>query len=53
MKYLYPRIEKRLELYWKKTPHCDIISDIGCDHAYISIHLIKKGITKKVYMPAI
>lgn len=44
-----PPIAKRLKLILEMTPKCDIISDIGCDHAYVSIHLIKKEIAKFVY----
>ena len=38
----------RLEMVASLVPKSDIVCDIGTDHAYLPIYLVKKGISKKV-----
>lgn len=40
-------LKGRLKLIADKTPACNTICDIGTDHAYIPIYLVKKGICRK------
>ena len=40
-------LKGRLGLIAKKVPNCDIVTDVGTDHAYIPIFLIKNSICKK------
>lgn len=40
-------IGKRLEAIAKMVDKCDVIADIGTDHGYLPIYLIKKGYCKK------
>ncbi|MFB0917932.1 MAG: tRNA (adenine(22)-N(1))-methyltransferase TrmK, partial [Clostridiaceae bacterium] len=39
------RLEKLIEL----TDKCDSVADIGTDHGYVPVELIKRGIVKKAY----
>lgn len=41
-------IKGRLALIAKKVPECGTVCDVGTDHAYVPINLIKKNICKKV-----
>ena len=41
-------LKGRLGLIAKKADYCKIVCDIGTDHAYIPIYLVRKGICKKV-----
>ncbi|MFZ5985912.1 MAG: tRNA (adenine(22)-N(1))-methyltransferase [Bacillota bacterium] len=40
-------LKGRLKLIADMTPKCDIVCDIGTDHAYIPIYLVKNGKCKK------
>lgn len=44
MKKLSDRVEKIIDL----IPFCEILADVGCDHAQISIHLKESGRVKNV-----
>jgi tRNA (adenine22-N1)-methyltransferase len=37
----------RLKLIAEKVPYCEIVSDIGTDHAYLPIYLVEKKVCKK------
>jgi tRNA (adenine22-N1)-methyltransferase len=37
----------RLKLIAEKVPYCEIVCDIGTDHAYLPIYLIEKKVCKK------
>ncbi len=41
------QLKGRLALISQKVPKCNIICDIGTDHAYVPIYLLKKGICEK------
>ena len=41
-------IDKRLEMLLKLVPECTLCADIGTDHGYLGIELLKRGICKKV-----
>lgn len=41
-------LSKRLELIAKKVETGDIVADVGCDHAYLSIYLVKNFICDHV-----
>lgn len=41
------KLNGRLKMIAAKIPKCDILADIGTDHAYIPIYAAKKGICKK------
>lgn len=40
-------LKGRLKLIADKVPTCDVIADIGTDHAYLPIYLIQQGVCKK------
>jgi tRNA (adenine22-N1)-methyltransferase len=40
-------LKGRLRLIASKVPECDILCDVGTDHAYIPIYLAEKGICKR------
>ena len=40
-------MSNRLNTIVSLVPKCDVVLDVGTDHAYVPIDLIKKGITKK------
>ncbi len=40
-------LSKRLQQVADTVIKTDIVADIGTDHAYIPIYLVKKGIVKK------
>lgn len=40
-------LKGRLRLIADKVPECTIVSDIGTDHAYIPVYLIKNGVCNK------
>lgn len=42
-------LSKRLQLIADKVPKCDVLADIGTDHGYLPIELIKNGIARKAY----
>lgn len=39
----------RLEEVAKKIGKTDVLCDIGCDHAYLPVYLVKNGFVKKAY----
>lgn len=41
-------IDKRLEMLLSLVPECDKCADIGTDHGYLGIELLKRGICKQV-----
>lgn len=41
------QLKGRLALIAKKVPKCSVVADIGSDHAYIPLYLIKQGICDK------
>jgi tRNA (adenine22-N1)-methyltransferase len=41
-------ISKRMKQVASKVTPGFSIADIGCDHAYVSIYLVKKNISKKI-----
>ncbi len=42
-------LNKRLQAVAQMVDPCQTIADIGCDHAFLAIHLIEKGLCQKVY----
>lgn len=38
----------RLEKIFALIPSCEVFSDVGCDHGYISYEMLKRGKAKKV-----
>lgn len=40
---------KRIGQIVEATPVCDVVADIGCDHGYIGVSLLKQGKAKKVW----
>ncbi len=43
----YPRLDDRLKSVADFIPLCDTFLDVGTDHAYLPVYLLKKGICKK------
>ena len=43
----YPRLDDRLKGVADFIPPCDTFLDVGTDHAYLPVYLLKKGICKK------
>lgn len=41
------KLPERLETIISMVPNCDTAADIGCDHAYVSIALVERGIAKR------
>lgn len=41
-------LSKRLQGVIKLVPVCETVCDVGCDHGYAAIDLIRKGIAKRV-----
>ena len=41
-------LTKRLEKLVSVLPHCDTLADVGCDHGYVGIEALARGIAKKV-----
>lgn len=39
---------KRLQEIFSLIPNCEVFADIGCDHGYLSLAVIKSGKAKKV-----
>lgn len=42
-------LNKRLQAIAQMLKPCEIVADIGCDHAFLAIYLIENEIAKKVY----
>jgi len=40
-------LKGRLKLLADKVPTCEVVADIGTDHAYLPIYLIQQGVCKK------
>ncbi len=40
-------LKGRLKLIADMVPECQVVSDIGTDHAYLPVYLVKKGICRK------
>lgn len=40
-------LKGRLKLIADKVPECNVVADIGTDHAYLPVYLIQNGICKK------
>lgn len=38
----------RLEKIFALIPNCNVFADVGCDHGYISLEMLKRGKAKKV-----
>lgn len=43
----YPHLTDRLLKIAELIPPCDVFLDVGTDHAYLPVYLLKKGICKK------
>ena len=43
------KLSKRMKCIVDMVTPGRVVADIGCDHGYISIYLVEKGIAKKVY----
>ena len=41
-------LTKRLEKLVSLVPTCDTLADVGCDHGYVGIEALARGIAKKV-----
>lgn len=41
------KLSKRMEANAAMISPCDTFCDVGCDHGYLSIYLVQKGIVKK------
>lgn len=41
------KLNDRLKMIAEKIPNCDIVADIGTDHAYIPIYSVMNGLCKK------
>ena len=41
-------LTKRLEKLVSVVPHCNTLADVGCDHGYVGIETLARGIVKKV-----
>ncbi|HHY24723.1 MAG TPA: SAM-dependent methyltransferase [Clostridiaceae bacterium] len=41
------QLKGRLALISQKVPKCNIVCDVGTDHAYVPIYLLKRGICEK------
>ncbi len=41
-------LSKRLQAVIHLAPACDTLCDVGCDHGYVAITLLKRGIAKRV-----
>ena len=41
-------LTKRLEKLIALLPHCDTLADVGCDHGYVGIEALARGIAKRV-----
>ncbi len=42
-------LSKRLEMVLDSVPTCNTAVDIGCDHGYVAIELVRRNRVKKVY----
>ncbi len=42
-------LSKRLDAIVSSVPICESAVDVGCDHGYVAIELVKRKIAKKVY----
>lgn len=40
-------LSKRLRMNACLVPKCGLLADVGCDHAYASIHLVADGVAKR------
>ena len=40
------KLPERLETIISMVPKCGTVADIGCDHAYVSIALVERGIAE-------
>ena len=43
------RLSNRLRMVADMVPDCDAVADIGCDHAYLSVWLLREGKAKYAY----
>ena len=43
----YPGLSKRLMTAAELVPPCEVFLDVGTDHAYLPVYLLKKGICKR------
>jgi tRNA (adenine22-N1)-methyltransferase len=48
-KLVLPVLNNRLSLIVDKVTPCSVAADIGCDHAYVAIHLYHKGLVETIY----
>ncbi len=44
-----PELTPRLMAVAEKAGECDILCDIGCDHGYLPIYLVKNSLVKEAY----
>lgn len=43
------RLSNRLRMVADMVPNCDAVADIGCDHAYLSVWLLREGKARYAY----
>ncbi|MBO4653898.1 MAG: SAM-dependent methyltransferase [Lachnospiraceae bacterium] len=43
------RLSDRLRMVAGMVPSCEAVADVGCDHAYLSVWLLREGRTKYAY----
>ena len=43
------RLSERLRMVAGMVPHCNAVADVGCDHAYLSVWLLREGIASYAY----
>ena len=41
-------LTKRLEKLVSVLPQCEVLADVGCDHGYVGIEALRRGIAKQV-----
>lgn len=41
-------LTKRLEKLISVLPSCSVLADVGCDHGYVGIEALKRGLTRRV-----
>ena len=41
-------LTKRLEKLASVIPECDVLADVGCDHGYVGIEALKRGVARRV-----
>ena len=41
-------LTKRLQQLVSALPHCNTLADVGCDHGYVGVEALARGIAKRV-----